>query len=728
MMFPHFYRFILYPNKFTTFLGGDAFIIYHQMIYHTKYGSGTHLESMNYPSGEFLWMTDGSGSFALLFKWFSKYIYDISDIIPGVYTYIILISWLIAMVIMYYLLLAFDVKRWIAILASPTIILLSPMIIRFMHHMSQPFPLLIPLAILWLVRKTRIQRLEKRDILLWIVFVFFFLNNSYSGAIALGIGLSGAVFYMLLNKDKSTSRSVFLTYLLPVLSVVITVLAVIKLGDIYDDRLKVQWGFFDYNAEISGYFYPMYSLLRDFLNGFVKVADQGYEQAMNLGIIPALFLIYYMVKLAFKKAPFKLGKMHAALFLGAFSMFLFAANSNYFPFLQSFMENYTPMLTMFKASARFGWPMYFVVAILACRFITYIFDLWKEKPTAIRYGVPLLILSLWYLESNYFLNQSVMETRYGSPFQSDFAKKVYHVSDSLSIDTTHYQAMFMLPHIQAWHDNLYTHKNYYSEITGMLISEHTGIPWINSNLSRNSTGVTYRSTQMVSSGMIQREIIDILPNDKDILLIEGREERPLVHGEKYLKSLATQIYHDGDITLYELPIKQLKEAKYYNDIKDQLHGKGFSAPKYPYIIEHFDQEVDPTFYGSKGELVKRGQNEFFRELEITVPEDGYYEIGIWVYEDGIRWGTLDWKLYIENGDYKKEVTVITRECRDVFGTWMRANKEFFLPKGENKIEMRYFTRKDIRVDEMLIRHVKDTIVYDLPTESTTLVNGFKIEK
>lgn len=724
MLFPHFHHFILQPNQFTTFIGGDGLVTYYQMIYYIKYDSGTLLSSMNYPTGEYIWMTDGNGSFAIVMKWINDYIYNIEDIVPGIFTYFIFFTWLMASSIMYYLLRAFNVHKWIAIIAAPIIILMSPMMPRFINHVSQPFPFMIPLSILWFIRKTRVLKLEKRDILLALVYLFFFLNNSYGGAISLGIGLISSIVYIFLANKRSISKGMALSFVAPVLTIVLATFIIMKAGDIYDDRLDIQWGFFAYNAEISGYFYPHFSLLRDFLNNFVKVADQGYEQAMNLGLIPALIAIYYFIRLIFKKKPFALGIHHRSLFIGAFLMFIFASNSNYMPFLDDLIEEHMGALIMFKSSARFGWPMYYVVAILACRWLSHLQDHIKTEVKYLPIAIVFVPLLLWYLESNYFLNQSEMETRHDNPFIHDYAQKTYKVAEEYQLDTTQYQAMFMLPHVQAWHDNLMTHNNFYTEFTGMLLSAHTGIPWINSKLSRNSTGATFRNTQMISSSLIKRTLRNMFPNDKDILLVEGREDRPLKHGEKYLKGLGELVYKDEDVSFYRLKVKDLKEAYVFNRTKERMLSDSIASPRYEFKVEHFDEDAVHVFYGDGAKTVTKGRKAKLETYAISVPEDRWYEFSAWNYEDGREYGSIEWFIHVKNQDYDNNVFVPARECRDIYGSWIRANKEFLLPKGNNEITISYSCRKEMYVDQLTIRDLQDTIIYKAPEEEFTLLNGY----
>ncbi len=46
------------PNSMMYSFGGDALMLYYNTAYHTRYDHGSTLRSMNYPDGEYIYLTD----------------------------------------------------------------------------------------------------------------------------------------------------------------------------------------------------------------------------------------------------------------------------------------------------------------------------------------------------------------------------------------------------------------------------------------------------------------------------------------------------------------------------------------------------------------------------------------------------------------------------------------------------------------------------------------------
>src|SRR5690606_22993598 len=84
------------------------------------------------------------------------------------------------------------------------------------------------------------------------------------------------------------------------------------------------------------------------------------------------------------------------MIIGSLLLYLFAANSSIFGFLESFMEKYLGELLMFKASARLAWPTYFVITCTVVLFLEQAIKKLNNPP--FQRGFWFFILLIWGFE------------------------------------------------------------------------------------------------------------------------------------------------------------------------------------------------------------------------------------------------------------------------------------------------------------------------------------------
>ena len=79
--FPHY---VSDPNNQVFFPNGDLLITLYDMIYHVRYDSDGTFGGMNYPEGDYIFMTDANGSFATVMRWVDGNVLDIDKHLPGI--------------------------------------------------------------------------------------------------------------------------------------------------------------------------------------------------------------------------------------------------------------------------------------------------------------------------------------------------------------------------------------------------------------------------------------------------------------------------------------------------------------------------------------------------------------------------------------------------------------------------------------------------------------------
>ena len=185
-------RYMWDPNGLVFAFGGDALVIYYDMIYQVCHGSGITLNAMNYPYGDNLIMTDSNAAITYVLMCINN-IYPICDLVPGILHCLILYLLPLTSVFLYLLFRKLNVSNLIGIIGSILIAFLSPQMLRILGHFGLAFPFIIPMTIYWFVKKYESERFEGLDVFFGLILLFFFINNPYVGFAATSLLMVGGV-------------------------------------------------------------------------------------------------------------------------------------------------------------------------------------------------------------------------------------------------------------------------------------------------------------------------------------------------------------------------------------------------------------------------------------------------------------------------------------------------------------------------------------------------------
>lgn len=546
-------KYLIHPNDYVFAFGGDALVIYYDMIYQVCHGQGYHLEAMNYPYGESLFMTDANASITLVLQKINDYV-DICEAVPGILHFLILYLLPFTSIFIFKILRKFDVSQLSAFIFSILITFLNPQLLRILGHFGLAFPFIIPMSIYWIVKKWEKPALNWKDGLYVLVLLFFFLNNPYLGFAGTSLismsGLIGA-FY-----DKKKGAQLFAMGALPTLIGYVIIL----MTDPFQDRIEMQWGFFHYFASIQGMLFPDGSLIYEGLKPWIDVPGTRFEGQVNIGMVSTVVLLVLIATGLFRKklktyndsfhTPFPLKIM----LWGAFFIFLYAANYSLYGFAKNFMEDHMGPLLMFKASGRLAWPLYFVLTI----YVAILLDRWlikrkgKNRARLLLYFIAVFV---WGFEA-YKMNADRFDNIFhANPFtQNDFKEDIKALPSSV----LSHQAIYMLPVIQSWNDKYYFPMHFQTQYSGVLWSTLTGMPMINAMLSRAPLSSTLTSIQMAASPDILRERIQVLDVEKPMLIVLGDKHPPLTAGENYLLESSEYLGTFAKAQLYSCDLKKLQ--------------------------------------------------------------------------------------------------------------------------------------------------------------------------
>jgi len=730
---PIFKDYFTKPNSMMYSFGGDALMLYYNTTFHTRYDHGSMLRSMNYPDGEYIYLTDAQGSWSNALQWINRHVTDIAGQTVGFVNGLNLYLLFAAVVLLFFLLRALKVHLFTAILFAPMILLLAPQVRRLSGHFGLAYPFLIPMAMLWFLRKYRLGRLEKRDALMLGVSTFFTFNNPYTGFnINFFLVLAGILVFVFEGfKLKNWKRPAIISGM--GLFVLGLVFLDFKLFDPVNDRLNPQWGFFDYHATFEGLFHPPNSILYDWLkhNNF-KIPEIEFEAMLNVGIVTTVALAV-MLLMTFA-APFfrqnkpslqRLVPEHRILLGASILLFLLAANTSLIKIPPAWLEENFSWLTMFKASGRLGWTFYFALTVTAVVFIDRLFRV--TSPWFMASLFSLSVAGLWNAEINQYIKPVFKDSFQANYFDAAHEQEIFDVLRQNKIEITDYQAMLCLPKMMAWSDKILSDINFRTQLYGTRLSVATGLPMVNSMLSRIGLQHTLERVQMLSNPLVERTLLQKFPNQKDILLLVGSDAIPeLKNGEKYLTDISEQVAETKDFSLYRLRLADLANSRAIQDAKSVFQSGKSSAPSL-----HLGYDEAPSsqaLYGAGSHQVKAKEDDIY-DFVSPFERDTQMVFSGWTYLDKGKWSSGFWLLSVRDasGAELQNIKLESRKSNDVQDSWIRSEARFPLPRGAH-LQIKTFGYKPMLVDEVMLWPVGVSPIVNDPNSQTFLFENFKIRK
>ncbi|MBC7777590.1 MAG: hypothetical protein H7246_19305 [Phycisphaerae bacterium] len=730
---PIFKDYFTRPNSMMYSFGGDALVLYYNTAYHTRYDDGSTLRNMNYPDGEYIYLTDAQGALSNTLQWINRHVTDISGQTVGIVNALNLYLLFAAVVLVFFLLRALKAHLFTAILFSPLIVLLSPQICRSVVHFGLAYPFLIPMGMLWFIRKYNVGRLEKRDALMLAVSVFFTFNNPYTGFnVNFFLVLAGMLLFAAEGfKRKNWKRPAIISGM--GLLVLVLVFLNFKLFDPVHDRMDPQWGFFDYHATFEGLFHPPHSLLHDWLTrNKIKIPEIEFEAMLNVGLVAtlalAVMLLMTIASVFYRKNKPTLQRLapeHRILLGSTLLLFLLAANTSLLPISREWMETNMGWLMMFKASGRLGWGLYFALTVTGALFIDKLFRITSPWFMATLFSV--LFAALWNSEINQYIRPKFRDVFQANFFSREHEQEMLDVLHQNNIDVGQYQAILCLPKMMAWSDKILSHINYRTQIYSTRISMATGLPMVNSMLSRIGLQHTLERVQMLSNPLVERTMLQKFPNQKDILLLVGSDAIPeLKTGEKYLLDISERVAETKDFSLYRLRLADLANSKAIQQAKSAFQSGTFPAPSLH--LGYDDQPSSLAFYGAGCRQTKAKEDDVF-DFVSPFERDTQMVFSGWTYVDPGKWSAGFWLFSVRDaaGAELENFKVETRQCNDVQGNWIRGEARVRLPRGGH-LQVKSYGHKAMLIDEVMLWPLGVSPIVNDPNAETFLFENFKVKK
>jgi hypothetical protein len=666
---------------------GDGIKNYYTVLYQTVHSESWHFKGMLHPYGDQLTFADGQPILTTLFKVFFEPSVASGQAMMGAMNLIMILSLVVCALLIHSILTKALVPGWFAVPFALIIAFLSPQIQRFSGHYALAYTFYIPL-IWWMIIK-----LYQSDvkwgwaIMYFLVVVVFSLNQPYH--LLLSLAFAGSLFaynaFRVLVFKAEQSMWVWLLSIsvLPAIALA----AYFSFTEIYADRPLAPYGLGAYEASFSSVFVPihgpMFTLVRDYLFR-IWVAPE-WEGQGYVGLPASLFLFLFLWKVASDirrkkwKAPFWLSSPNVvrnALIPSVLVLLLSAGVLNRIGFV--WISDHIVALKQFRSLGRLVWIFYYVFTVSA---VVYFYMIYRYvriasngKLKIIAYSMIMMVFIVWGVDmvSNIKGIKGLMLSN--KPTEFTFSKVFSNRLNSNGYCENGFQAILPIPFNLIGSEKIALQGSPESFVNAANASFSTGLPMFGGMMSRTSAWVTEKQAQMAANPFIEREILNDLESSDPILVVQTKG--PLSSNEQFIITLCDTIFETEQFSVLALDPASLKLAV-SNYRKSKLGTKRFEALS----------NCESVFFSSVRMIVEEGQslvdtNIFGDSINRTC------QVSYWAKMELETTGIPELFLNLEqNGELRMEHLISPMGSANLIDGWVRAEKQFELLEGINKISL-----------------------------------------
>lgn len=683
---------------------GDGLKNYFTPAYYVKHDpAGLWFNGMNYPYGEHVVYTDNQPIISMLMK-AAGALFDMDEHIIGTINLLMIISVLLASLCIFALLRTMDIPRWYAAVMSIPIALLSPQIARVNGHFSLAYAFYIPLFLLLLVRWANARFEIKKGALLtaWIVFMGF--THLYYFFIAIIFLACFAFVHFLLGRfrwSKSMTGS-----LIVILVSAFIVYGTVKSTDPVTDRPETVYGIDVYTAKSAGAFVPWFSPSNEVTKkwGFIKPDIEGtsYIGAPAVLLLPFLliFALYaairrYGPRRKVKHARSRLNAGSGQVFILFFSGLLvwFIATGWMYQIGGGILIEWFPVIGQFRSLGRLAWIFYYIMGI-STAYIMYVFVRHTRHRFA-RIGLIALFMvftTFWIWEGHAYIEDLFPDTgtsvnktfRGGTPFSDVLAANGLEADD--------FQGILQLPLESVGAEKISIPRGGWFMRQSWQSAWETGLPIINSMMSRTSISQTLSLIQLLSDPYIAKRRLDDM-DDRPLLLLASIDVKPLIKSEKRIIALGDSIGVVNDVRVYTLPISSFLKSAEPRTVNPIIS------------LDYDDQETALSFSGQGALLTEQPRTETFSFVD-TFTTRKVLEYSSWSHLGPLTpvFVSVRHEVFNAAGDRLKrdDFNMFKYNPHNVIGDWIET-RFFFSVDGSGAVHKFYAEPAGSWIDQIQIR-------------------------
>jgi hypothetical protein len=695
---------------------GDGIKNYFVVAYYAQYDHGQLFTGMNYPRGEHI---------------------NYPDMQP-------LLALVVAAMVLYRILRRLALPGWYAGIIALCITFLAPQVLRFQAHMSLSYACVVPIQWYCVLRIMEAPRRARWYLALGIFNILVGLLATYY----LGIGSLWLLAYvpvLLWQQGWRKSAPVVLRLVATALGAMLVFAAWLKLTDPITDRPANPWGLFFARSHFTGLFSPSDDPGRTLWHYFFPTTDVSFEAIAYVGAVGVLVLVLtgvlvlrYLRRGQWRRVAQPV--LPTALRTGLWAATVLLVFATAFPFFLPGLHDFVWLLgplKQFRALGRFAWPFYFVFATYAAYYVYLVWRYLRQHRApafATSWLAPLLVL--WGLEAYAHTKQvaTAIEARQVGPNFTGEENNFRDVFGWTNKRPEDFQAILPLPYYAIGTDKISMESTGETRFQSFKAALNLHLPLLAMFMARSSVSESLHLTQLLSSPLIEKELLSRLPSTKPILLVVVPNQ--LNENEKRIVALAHLIRATPEVAFYELPVAALASTTLAAERSKAAallptltpHNGLYTSTGKGALYVSFDQS--PDRHGRLAAGCFAEPRETFSTLydgPLPMPADtGRYEASVWVdATTAYSLGNFQAKIY-GHGNQLEHVVADTHVSTEIQGNWVRVAVIFHRPADADRLELIY-DNQDLRADDVLVRPL-DTDVYWLDQRGQPVLNGYPLGK
>lgn len=724
---------------------GDGLKNYFTPWYHVKHDSTfTWFEGMNYPYGDHVVFADAQPLVSNTLKAVNAVV-DISDHTIGILNLLMLLSPLLTAWFLFLILRRFGIKPLFSAVAAAAIALMSPQMMRMTGHYALAYSFFIPMVWYLAIRTWEFNSFKWPFLVAGVLFLSAWVHPYYLMIGAVFLTFAWFIHFLLYSRRGEWAFYVLYWAVQVVLPLVLFKL-ILGWTDPITDRPVNPYGFEEFYATWKSILLPFPLPGMDFLEGLKGVPEESWEGISYIGVLGTFSLILFfigMVSRFLRKRPgrksfwqrLKLtvapsrNKILTVSVLAAVCVAIFACG---FPFAikPDRLTEIFPPIKQFRSLGRFAWAFYYVWSVFG---FWLIYAGWRKFRLQGKAALGMLMLIpgvLFFGESvayQYSVKSRITHTDQEPTLPSRYADLLEKTQ--IQNLANEYDALLVLPYFHIGSENLYA-SDPVSEMLAFKASMRTGLPLMNSMMSRTSFEQAWKQLQLVSLPISEPEIIEDIPEFSKVMILNTLRKGTFDGCPLTRQAPQLPLIEEGGRSIFledADPNKWISRANF--DCRSPLGAKAFkpiagmdgiyiSAADEDFHFDGFDDAPnDFAFRGKGGLQCNRAENNFFYEGKPTAQPGDTLVASIWVKMRGDRLPLTYFGLEEKDpagNDVVWDYSSLTDYVVALGKEWALCERKFVLHGAGNSIRLNItrWQRKPplIEIDEFMLRRQRTWVL------------------
>jgi hypothetical protein len=720
---------------------GDGAKNYFTYLYHSLFGKGFHFDGMQYPWGEHIVFTDNQPLIAYPLSYLKDaFNLNITDLLT-IMNLMTPLLFIISILTLFKFFSWMKINAYLSSLFALMICAMPPNFYRMFGHFGLSYTFNI-ILILFLILKHQTNKKSKYLFGIFIINFLFSFIHVYNLAIGSVILLAYAFSYFVLETDliKIRMKHILLVLICMALGF-IGLKSIFYFTDIITDRPTNPWGILNYTTTIGQVFTSNFSDLGKtfslIFDGFVSTQlGEGYAYVGLIAGLYCLFLIANVFFYLFRKqhsfgySPLLLQEKYLIL-IGSLSLII--ALGIPFVWNMEFLLDYFPVFKQFRSLGRLAIIFYFCINIAAVIRINEVFKTFNiNKLQKLGYMFLGFVLLFWSLEifsySKYIQHRADESNHKYADFFSSFKKD--SKNNPIIEREYKYQAILALPFYCIGSEKITIEPPNGDIGNSFEISLRTGLPLINSMMSRTSWSHTFELARLIGGEFSNKDLFTSLINSKPILLICNKHET-CTPNENFLISQATKINEDENNIYFNLDWNKL--ILHSKATVDSLNSiKITELNQSNYLYKSYDEIQNSKAFFNNGALDIHDKDYItIFESPLKIDTNTKFEFSCWALIEGndYRMPYCSLEFLNSKSEQVKTLNVHFSSATDIWNMWFRAT-EFIDLDSNTKFVKAIFHNEDKRptvlLDEVMLKPLQNFAAVESKDSKFRMYNNHKI--